>query len=98
MFGNISQILEMKKKADEMKAKLNSAIITETYNGVTVECNGTKKINSIKISEQLMSDKNKLEDVLNEAINKALEKADQISKEELAKLTSGLGPLAGLFK
>lgn len=98
MFGNISQILEMKKKADEMKARLNSVSITETLNGVTVHCNGTKKITSIQIADELMQDKNKLQIVLNEAVNKALEKADQVSKEELSQLTSGLGPLAGLFK
>jgi DNA-binding protein YbaB len=98
MFGNISQILEMKKKADEMKAKLNAVSISETTNGVTVQCNGTKKITSIHIADELMQDKNKLQVLLNEAINKALDKADQVSKEELAQLTSGLGPLAGLFK
>ena len=98
MFGNISQILEMKKKADEMNPRLNAVSITENLNGVTVQCNGTKKITSIQIADELMQDKNKLQVVLNDAINKALEKADQVSKDELAQLTSGLGPLAGLFK
>ena len=30
MFGNITQILEMKKKAEELKGKLEAITITET--------------------------------------------------------------------
>ena len=51
MLGNISQLLEMKKKADELKAKMEAITVTETTNGITVDCNGKRKILAIHIEE-----------------------------------------------
>ena len=66
MFGNISQILEMKKKADELKAKLETIQVTEEHLGITVDCNGNRKLLAIHIPEQLMSNKTQLEEALTE--------------------------------
>jgi DNA-binding protein YbaB len=90
MFGNISQILEMKKKAEEIKAKLESVVVTETHNGISIDCNGNKKILAIHIEPSLMNDKTKLEDNLIEAINKAVAAAERASVNDMAAM-------AGLF-
>jgi DNA-binding protein YbaB len=98
MFGNISQILEMKKKADEMKSKLNDIVVTETHNGITVDCNGNRKILSIHISEEQMNNKAILESNLCEAINKAMTSVEKASASELSSMVGGLGAMASLFK
>jgi DNA-binding protein YbaB len=90
MFGNISQILEMKKKAEEIKAKLESVVVTETHNGISIDCNGNKKILAIHIEPTLLNDKTKLEDNLIEAINKAVAAAERASVNDMAAM-------AGLF-
>lgn len=90
MFGNISQLLEMKKKAEEIKAKLESIVVTETHNGISIDCNGNKKILAIHIEPSMMNDKTKLEGNLIEAINKTVASAEKASVGDMAAM-------AGLF-
>jgi DNA-binding protein YbaB len=97
MFGNISQILEMKKKADELKAKLETIQVTEEFKGITVDCNGNRKILAIHVPEQLMGNKAELEDNLAEAINKALAAAEKASIGDLASMAGGLQGLSGML-
>lgn len=97
MFGNISQILEMKKKADELKSKLEQIRITESLNGVTVDCNGNRKILAVHIDEDKLGNKEKLERDIQEVINLALQKAEKESMGDLAALAGGFPGLSQLF-
>ncbi|MDI1233519.1 MAG: YbaB/EbfC family nucleoid-associated protein [bacterium] len=97
MLGNISQILEMKKKAEELKNKLEAITITETINGITVDCNGNRKILSIHIDAAKLSDKTQLEDHLVQTINKALENAEKANMAEVGAMAGGMPGLMGLF-
>ncbi len=98
MFGNISQILEMKKKAEALKEKLGTIIVTEEHKGVTIDCNGNRQIINIHVSNELLNNKETLEKTLCEAINKCLSSAEQQSLKEMSELTGGLGGLGNLFK
>jgi len=97
MFGNISQLLEMKKKASEMKAKLEAVTITEQFNGITIDCNGNRKILAIHIEDSQITNKKQLEENLITAINKALESAEKASFGEIGAMAGGMEGLAGLF-
>ena len=97
MLGNISQLLEMKKKAEELKNKLEAIIITENNNGITVDCNGNRKILSIHIDTELLNDKTQLEDHMVQAINKALESAEKANMAEVGAMAGGMLGLMGLF-
>ena len=97
MLGNISQLLEMKKKAEELKNKLEAIIITENNNGITVDCNGNRKILSIHIDTELLNDKTQLEDHMVQAINKALESAEKANMAEVGAMAGGMPGLMGLF-
>lgn len=96
MFGNISQLLEMKKKAEELKAKLESITVTEVINGITVDCNANRKILAVHISEEMMADKSRLEDSLTLAINNALSAAEKAAMGDVADI-AGLPGLGNLF-
>ncbi|MES2618180.1 MAG: YbaB/EbfC family nucleoid-associated protein [Bacteroidota bacterium] len=91
MFGNISQLLEVKKKADELKARLETITVTETTGGITIDCNGNRKILAIHIDTNEMADKNRLEEHLTEAMNKALEAAERASMKEVGAIAGGMG-------
>lgn len=97
MFGNISQLLEMKKKAEELKGKLAAITITESHKGITIDCDGNKKIKSIHIESSLMNDKMQLEDILTEAINKAIESADRSSMGHMSELAGQFPGIGNLF-
>jgi DNA-binding protein YbaB len=97
MLGNISQLLEMKKKAEELKAKLETITVTEVTKGITVDCNGNRKILAIHIPAEMMNDKVALEDNLILAVNNALAAAEKASIGDMASMAGGLGALGSLF-
>ncbi|MCC6818257.1 MAG: YbaB/EbfC family nucleoid-associated protein [Bacteroidia bacterium] len=97
MFGNISQLLEMKKKAEELRKTLDSINVTETTKGITVDCNANRKILAIHIDGSLLNDKTLLEDTMTEAINNALAAAEKAALGDVASLAGGMPGLSNLF-
>lgn len=97
MFGNISQLLEMKKKAAELKENLEKIVVTESYNGITVDCNGNRKILAIHIDEQQWANKTNLEDNMRTAINNALAAAEKASFSQIGAMAGGMEGLSSLF-
>ncbi len=97
MFGNITQILEMKKKAEELKSKLEAITITETSNGITIDCNGNRRILAVHIDETAINNKATLEEHLVTAINKTLDSAEKASMSEVGAIAGGMPGLMGLF-
>ncbi len=91
-----------KKMADDVKAKLETISVSgEAGNGsVIVVSNGNRKIQDVKISEDLLSQSNKeeLQDLLVVACNRALEAAENVSESEMRAMMSSMMPgLGGLF-
>jgi len=86
MMGMMSKLKEAKKKVEETKARLNTVLVDEaSHDGklkITLTANRT--IKSIDIDDQLLADKEELEDYLVLTLNKAIEKATQINEAELA--------------
>jgi len=86
MMGMMSKLKEAKKKVEETKERLNTVLVDESSNDnklkVTLTANRT--IKSIDIDDELLADKEQLEDYLVLTLNKAIEKATQINEAELA--------------
>jgi DNA-binding YbaB/EbfC family protein len=85
----------------EAQAKLDSVEVEGVSGGglVKIRASAKGRIKAIAIDDSLMvpADKQMLEDLLAAAFNDAREKADQVSNEEMGKMTSGL-PLPPGFK
>jgi DNA-binding YbaB/EbfC family protein len=85
----------------EAQAKLDTIEVEGVSGGglVTIRASAKGRIKAIAIDDSLMvaSEKQMLEDLLAAAFNDAREKADQVSNEEMGKMTSGL-PLPPGFK
>ena len=102
MFGDLSNMMgklkEAQQKIEETKAKLNTILIEEeTSNGkvkVTVTANNLVK--NISISDEL-TDHEEIEDLLINAMNKALEKANDIRESQLADAAkNGMPDIPGM--
>ena len=63
MFGKIKELMEAKAKAEEMKKRLESQLVTgESYNGeVVVTATGGRRITNIQINESIMNVRSKQE-------------------------------------
>ncbi|MGB9602607.1 MAG: YbaB/EbfC family nucleoid-associated protein [Verrucomicrobiia bacterium] len=90
----VKQAARLQAQAQQLQAELAKKTVEVTAGGgaikVVARCNGM--IDSIKIDPQVLnsSDAQLLEDMVLVAVNQALEKAQEVAKQEMSKLTGGL--------
>jgi len=94
MGGMMKKVQEMQAKMQEMQQELaNKTIEAESGGGmVKVVMNGKQIVQSIDIDPSLLSadEKEVLEDLMKAALNQAKEKVEEMSAEEMMKITGGL--------
>jgi len=98
MFDNLMS--QMQEQAAEIKKKLDKTIVEgQAENGlVVVKATGNKKILSVAISNDIVNDKEAIEDLIIVAVNKALDEAEKVSEKESKHMAEGLIPdLGGMF-
>lgn len=97
--GMMSKLKEAQKKVEETKERLNTVLIDESSNDdklkVTITAN--RALKSIEIDEDLLQDKEMLEDYLILTINKAIEKATNVNESEIAAVAKeGMPNIPGM--
>jgi DNA-binding YbaB/EbfC family protein len=99
MQGMMAKLKEAQAKIEETKARLNTVMVDgESGNGdVIVTITANREIKNIAIDDELLKDKEALEDYLIIALNKAIEKANQINESEMAAAAKdGLPDIPGM--
>jgi len=99
MMGMMGKLKETQKKVEETKKRLDTVLVDEQSNDkllkVTITAN--RSIKSISIADELLSDKEQLEDYLILTINKAIAKATEVNETELAAVAKeGMPDIPGL--
>ena len=89
MFG-INKIKEAQKKAEEFKSNLASLSFEgESLNGmVKAVCNGNKEFSSIRINESIFKirEQSEVEQMVLEAVNEAISKADYEARQQMSSI------------
>lgn len=103
MFGDImgmmGKLKETQQKVEETKKRLDYVLIDEKSNDglLEVTLNANRKIKNITIADELLSDKEILEDYLVNVLNKAIEKATKVHETELAAVAKeGMPNIPGI--
>jgi len=99
MMGMMNKLKETQKKVEETKERLHTVLLDEASNDnkLKVTITGNRTIKSIDIDEELLSDKEMLEDYLILTLNKAIERATAVNETELAAVAKeGLPNIPGL--
>ena len=103
MFGDIAGMMgklkETQEKVKATKERLNSVIVEEKSSdnllSVTITANRTLK--AINIDDELLKDKEQLEDYLVLILNKAIDKATRVNETELAAVAKdGMPNIPGM--
>jgi len=103
MFGDImgmmGKLKETQQKVEETKKRLDHVLIDEkSIDGlleVTITAN--RKIKTIILSDNLLNDKEMLQDYLITVLNKAIEKATNVNETELAAVAKeGMPNIPGM--
>ncbi|WP_142453558.1 YbaB/EbfC family nucleoid-associated protein [Gracilimonas mengyeensis] len=97
MFGKIQ---EMQSKMEEAQEGLKDVIVEAEAGGgmVKVKANGQRQVISIEMDKDVVDpeDKEMLEDLIVAGVNKALEKAEEASKEKMQEMYKGMIPGGGI--
>ncbi|MCA0133479.1 YbaB/EbfC family nucleoid-associated protein [Winogradskyella alexanderae] len=99
MMGMMNKLKEAQKKVEETKERLNTVLLKESSNDekLSVTITANRSIKSISVDDELLGDKEMLEDYLILTINKAIEKATKINEAELAAVAKeGMPNIPGM--
>jgi len=93
MFGDMmDKLKQMQQSVEESKARLSNITVKGEANGVVVQMNGNRKMTDVQINDELMVDKEALEDFVMLACNRALEQAEKVYEAEMASSAKGIIP------
>ena len=100
MQGMLKQAQKMQAQIAQVQAELEEKEHTVSVGGgaVQVVMTGKKELKALTIKPEVVDpeDIEMLQDLIIAAVNEAMDKADQLSEEEMAKATGGMN-LGGLF-
>lgn len=99
MKGMMDRLREAQEKMEKTKKRLDSVMVDgEAGNGmVVVTVTANRQVKNIAVDDELLTDKEALEDYLILALNKALEQASKINEAEMAAAAkNGLPDLPGM--
>jgi DNA-binding YbaB/EbfC family protein len=99
MMGMMGKLKEAQKKVKETKERLHTVLIDEASldDKLKVTITANRTIKSIEIDDDLLQDKDMLEDYLILTLNKAIEKATSINEAEIAAVAKeGMPNIPGM--
>ena len=99
LMGMMGKLKETQKKVEETKKRLDTVYLSEESSGgrIKITLTANRELKSIDISEELLNDKEQLEDYLIITLNKAITKATSVQESEIAAVAKdGMPDIPGL--
>lgn len=97
--GMMGKLKETQKKVEETKQRLHSVLIDEksSDNLLNVTVTANREIKSITIADELLEDKEQLEDYLILTLNKAITRAGEVHETEVGAVAKdGMPNIPGM--
>ncbi|AWG22406.1 nucleoid-associated protein, YbaB/EbfC family [Flavobacterium faecale] len=104
LMGMMGKLKETQNKIEETKKRLDTVLVDEqsTDGLFKVTMTANRKVTAVTIADELLEDKEQLEDYIIMVLNKAIEKATKVNEAELdavAKMDMPMIPgMDNLFK
>ncbi len=96
MQGMLKQVQKLQAEMQKVQSELENKTVTEEAGGgmIKATAKGSREIVSVEIDPQVINKEEKdiLEDLVVAAVNKALQSANKMMEEEMAKVTKGMIP------
>ncbi|MFT6795537.1 MAG: DNA-binding YbaB/EbfC family protein [Maribacter sp.] len=99
MMGMMSKLKETQQKVEATKKRLDTVYIDEKSKdgGIEISITANREIKKIDISDNLLQDKEQLEDFLIVTLNKAIQNATSVNEAELAAVAKeGMPNIPGM--
>lgn len=95
----MGKLKETQKKVEETKKRLDTVLVDESSNDgkLKISLTANRTIKAIEIDDELLTDKEQLEDYLIMTLNKAIEKATRVNEAELGAVAKeGMPNIPGM--
>lgn len=99
MMGMMNKIKDTQAKVEETKKRLDTVTLLEKSKDelLKVKITANREIKSIEMDDELLQDKEQLEDYLILTLNKAIKKAGDVNEAEISAVAKdGLPDIPGL--
>ena len=99
MMGMMNKIKETQQKVEQTKERLKTVLIDEQSSDglLKITITATREIKKIDIADELLEDKEQLEDYLVLTMNKAIAKATEVNEAELGAVArEGMPDIPGM--
>jgi DNA-binding YbaB/EbfC family protein len=99
LMGMMGKLKETQQKIEETKKRLNTVLIDENSSDglLQVTLTANREIKSVTIADELLQDKEQLEDYLVLTLNNAIARATSVNETELAAVAKeGMPNIPGL--
>lgn len=99
LMGMMGKLKETQEKVEATKKRLDTVMIDEASSDglLKVTLTANRKIKTLDIADELLQDKEQLEDYLIITLNKAIEKATNVNDAELAAVAKdGMPNIPGM--
>ena len=99
LMGMMGKLKETQKKVEETKQRLHSVLIDEkSADGLlSVTVTANREIKAIEVADELLEDKEQLEDYLILTLNKAIKRAGEVHEAEVAAVAKdGMPNIPGM--
>lgn len=87
LFSQLKQITDLKDQAKKLQKELSEEVVYSEKSGIKVAINGNQEIIKIEIVDQnLLSDKEKMESAIKNAINEAIKQVQQVMAKKMQSM------------
>lgn len=88
LFSQLKQITDLKDQAKKLQKELETEVIESEKSGIKVTINGNQEIQKIEIIDQnLLTNKEKLENNTKDAINDAIKKIQMVMAKKMQSMS-----------
>lgn len=99
MMGMMGKLRETQQKIEDTKKRLDGVLVSEQSSDglLRVEMTANRELKSVSIADELLQDREQLEDYLVLVLNKAIAKATSVNEAELGAVArDGMPNIPGL--
>ena len=88
MFNKLKQIQELKSQANEIKKALSSETVEGSALGgnIKITMDGNQEVQKVEINDDLLNNKEKLEQGIKDATNDAIKKVQRVMAQKMASM------------
>ena len=99
LMGMMGKLKETQQKIEETKKRLDGVIVTESSSDglLSIVMTANRELKSVQFADELLADREQLEDYLILVMNKAIAKATSVNEAELGAVArDGMPNIPGL--